>query len=259
MATGAAGMVRLKMRVIFALLLREMRTRFGKTPLGFVWAVIEPLSFVAGMSYVFVLMHRPAPYGSSMPLFFATGMLPFYLFRRTVTRLIPVLDRNEALFGTPGIAPTDAFFARTLLELITYITVMVITFSGLILLLGVAEPDRIYIMGMAIALLTLFAFGFGITSCLISLAFPLYGRLMNMLLRVLMFCSAVFMPLESTPVFIRDWFVWNPVVHGIELFRSGYYMSYRCSPLDVGYLLSVGLALTLVGLMTERSIRMRSE
>lgn len=259
MAAAVGTLVQSKARVVGALLMREMRTRFGRTPVGFWWAVAEPLALVAGMSYMFIVMQRPAPYGSSMPLFFATGMLPYYLFRRILSSLLTVLDRNEALFGAPGIAPVDAFAARTLMEVITYAAVMILTFGGMVVVLGVVEPDRIYVMGVAVLLLTLLGFGFGITSCLVAQFVPVYGKTMGLLNRALMFFSSIFMPLESTPTFLRDWIVWNPVAHGVELFRTGYYMGYRCSQLDVGYLFAFGLTLTMLGLVAERSLRMRGE
>jgi hypothetical protein len=44
---GVAEMFDLRSRMIGALLLREARTRFGRSSLGYLWAVIEPVSHVA--------------------------------------------------------------------------------------------------------------------------------------------------------------------------------------------------------------------
>ncbi len=50
-------------QVIHALILREIKSRFGRLKLGYLWAVFEPAAFVALFSLIFALAHETAPSG----------------------------------------------------------------------------------------------------------------------------------------------------------------------------------------------------
>ena len=83
----ASGAVATQARVIGALMLRELRVRFGRTKLGYLWAVLQPVGWIVMLSLVFGLIGRLPGFGDNMPLFFATGVLPFLLFQQTTAQL----------------------------------------------------------------------------------------------------------------------------------------------------------------------------
>ena len=68
MASSAGTMHRaaaVQGRVIFALMLREVRTRFGRTQVGYLWALLEPITYIATMTFVFDSVGRPPRAGDS--------------------------------------------------------------------------------------------------------------------------------------------------------------------------------------------------
>ena len=73
-------------RVVHALILREMRTRFGRAQLGYLWALIEPTLFVLIFFALFALRGRTAVSGMPIALFLLTGTIPFIMFRDTMMR-----------------------------------------------------------------------------------------------------------------------------------------------------------------------------
>ena len=62
-ATRFGEAITVQARVVFALVLREMRIRFGRTQFGCLWAVAEPLAFIAAFSSIFYFMDRHPPFG----------------------------------------------------------------------------------------------------------------------------------------------------------------------------------------------------
>src|SRR5439155_3924222 len=50
-----------QLRVIHALLIRETRTRFGESKLGYGWALLEPVLHILMLSLVFAVMMRGRP------------------------------------------------------------------------------------------------------------------------------------------------------------------------------------------------------
>ncbi|MFT7592933.1 MAG: capsular polysaccharide transport system permease protein, partial [Paracoccaceae bacterium] len=64
-----------------ALILREMSTRYGRTPGGYIWSILEPLAAILVLSVGFSLVMRTPSLGTSFLLFYATGYLPFNLYQ----------------------------------------------------------------------------------------------------------------------------------------------------------------------------------
>ena len=55
--------LRIQRRIIGALLLRELLTRFGRHNIGFLWLFVEPMLFTAGVLGIWTLYHRsPTPF-----------------------------------------------------------------------------------------------------------------------------------------------------------------------------------------------------
>ena len=53
-----SGALRIQLRVIFALLLRETRVAFGTSSLGYLWAILTPALGVGLLVLVFSLIDR---------------------------------------------------------------------------------------------------------------------------------------------------------------------------------------------------------
>ena len=75
---GFRARLRSQCRVIQALIIRETRTRFGDSKLGYGWAVLEPILHITMLSAVFSLMMqgRP-PIGTHFFIFYFTGLVRY--------------------------------------------------------------------------------------------------------------------------------------------------------------------------------------
>ena len=65
-------------RVVHALIIRETRTRFGDSKLGYGWALLEPIAHILMLSLVFaVLMRGRPPIGEEFFIFYYTGIIRY--------------------------------------------------------------------------------------------------------------------------------------------------------------------------------------
>ncbi|MFM9846392.1 MAG: ABC transporter permease [Hyphomicrobiaceae bacterium] len=245
-----------QMRVIGALILRETRSRFGRSQLGYLWAIAEPLLYIISLSLLFDAISRHSPFGSSVALFFATGLLPYQLFSRIASALTTAFDANEALLAYPIVKPVDTLIARAMLEIATAALVMILLFGGLVYFADAPEPESLHVMVVAILGLSLFGFGVGTINAVIGTLFVSWRQVYDVASRPLIIVCGVFFTLDTLPAGARDIVAYIPITHGIELFRSGYYSGYRSTVMDIGYLFVSGLVLCLVGLAAERIIRL---
>ena len=90
-------------RAVMALILREMATTYGRSPGGYLWAIIEPVFGIAILSLVFSALVRAPALGISFPMFYATGMLPFLLYSSVQGKVAGGLTYSRALLAYPDI------------------------------------------------------------------------------------------------------------------------------------------------------------
>ncbi|CVI20643.1 ABC-type polysaccharide/polyol phosphate export system protein, permease component [Agrobacterium fabacearum CFBP 5771] len=247
-------------RVVGALLVREMSTRFGSKPGGYVWAIIDPAGHIAFMSLIFMaITHTPA-LGKSFPLFFATGYLAFQFYAAMAGFLNGAIKANRTLLSYPNVAPIDTIVARYILQAGT---TSVVSFCVLgVILLTMDQP--VYLNWPAIIeaafAATVLGLGIGIFNNVATLRFPLYEQVFNIINRPMFLISGVFFLPDALPVPIRDIVLLNPLVHVVMLFRKGFYPEYRAEMMNMTYLYSFALTILFMGLLlfTRSSSVLRS-
>lgn len=254
----AAGFT-IQRRVINAVMLREVRTRFGRHQLGYVWAFAESLFWVLTFAGIHSAMGAHPPAGMDLLAFFATGIITFILFRSTLTRCQASIIGNRPLLFFPQVRPLDVAFARAMLEAATVVAVFVGLLSANALLIGelrVDDPLRV-LVGLAAAWLL----GLGLGMCFLglSLYFAVTDQLLPILLRPMFFISGLFFTLNDLPGELRDYLVYNPVIHAVELVRDGWFIGYQANHVDVWYLGGWILCSFYFGLLLERFARRRLE
>src|SRR6201987_6391707 len=84
-------------RVVGALLIREIYSRFGRESLGFAWIVAEPLVFAIPVLFVWRAVRDPNEHGISLMPFLWSGYLPLLLFRHLGDRILLFIRANVAL------------------------------------------------------------------------------------------------------------------------------------------------------------------
>ena len=249
------GLLLLQVRVIGALVLRETRATFGISRFGYLWAIVTPAASVAILVTIFSLVGRQSPFGGSLALFFATGILTLELFNKLSNTLMKTFVANHALFTYPLIKETDALFARLILISATYLLINVIFYSGLIAF-GLAElPDRPEQLLAAFSAIALLGFGFGTLNAVVATLWDSWLHIEKVLTRPLFFVSGVFYIPSRLPPEAIAFLKWNPVLHLVEWMRVGYYSNYESTVLVRAYPVAVGLALVLLGLAGERLYR----
>lgn len=236
------------MRVVGALLIREMSTRFGSKPGGYVWALIDPVGHIAFLSLIFMaITHTPA-LGTSFPLFFATGYLAFQFYSAMAGFLNGAIKANRTLLSYPNVAPIDTIVARYLLQAGTTAVVSFCVLCAIIVTLHTAPQLRWSLIIEAVVIATLLGLGVGLFNNVAMLRFPLYEQVFNIINRPMFMISGVFFLPDALPSPARDIVLVNPLVHVVMLFRQGFYPEYRGTGLDMTYLYTVSFSVLFVGL-----------
>ena len=241
-----------------ALLLREAVARmFGKRAAA-AWLLLEPVAGIAFMLLVFTVLRTRYIGGMDTALWLSSGLLAFYLFRRTANQGASAVGANLALYTYRQVKPVDTVLSRCVLEGLLMLLIASLVFVGLALAgVPLQLHDPLLVM-VSLTGLWLLGLGWGLAVSVATELVPETGNLLNLLLMPLMLISGAIFPLSAIPYPWREWLMWNPVAHGIEGVRAGISSYYHHVPeLSMNYLLGYTLVLVFLGLVLQRRFRSR--
>nr|WP_169618089.1 ABC transporter permease [Ruegeria sp. PR1b] len=237
------------LRTIGALILREMSTRYGRTPGGYIWAILEPLAAILFLALGFSLIMRTPSLGTSFLLFYASGYLPFTLYTSLSNMTARAIPFSAALLKYPAVTWIDAILARFILNSITQVLVGAILIGGILAIEDAhAVIDPISVIE-AVGLAMIFGLGVGAANCVLVNLFPLWDTAWGILNRPLFLASGVIYIYEDLPPQAQNLIWYNPLIHIIGLFRAGIYPTYSAAYVEPLYVILLSLVLLALGLV----------
>lgn len=239
-------------RVIAALLLREVITRYGRHGLGALWMALEPMLFTLGVAGLWYLTKMHV--FSNMPIiaFAITGYSSVLMWRNTANRCSKAIEPNLALMYHRNVKVIDIFLSRIVLEWVgatASITVLTLFFSG------IGAMDLPHDMWPVIAgwlLLAWFSLGVGLIVGAISERSETFERTWHVFTYLLFPLSGAMFMVHWLPKAAQEAIVWLPMVHGVEMIRHGYFGEIVPTHENPAYFALVNLVLTLIGLVLVR-------
>ncbi len=253
LARGAAVMG----RVIYALALRETRTRYGQHRAGYLWALAEPLFFIGTFFLMFWFANRTAPGGMEVIPFLATGVLGYDIAVKTMDRVSLSVEGNRPLLFYPHVQPLDVAFARALLEFATGVVVFAIILGAYSLWVGELVIDNFLVVLQGMTLAAVLGLSAGLVLCAVTVMNNAVQRIKGPLLRPLFWVSGLFFTANMVPSSAREYLMWNPVLHCTEIIRDGWFPQYHAHSASPTYVLIFSVVLMFIGLTLERRVRPR--
>jgi len=236
------------LRAIGALILREITTTYGRSPGGYIWAILEPAAGITLLTLVFSIGFRTPPLGTSFALFYAAGILPLMMYTDISTKLAQTIQFSRALLAYPRITFLDALIARFILNFLTQMMVHFIVLGFIVIFLQPTTTLDYSKIGQAYLLTVALAIGIGTLNSFLTLAYPIWQTAWAILNRPLFLISCVFFIFESVPQPYSDYLWFNPIVHIAGLMRDGFYPFYQPTYVSIAYPLAVSAMTTVAGL-----------
>jgi len=241
-------------RVIGALLMREILTRYGRHNIGFLWLFAEPMMFTLGVAALWTAAgaHRL----SSLPIvaFALTGYSMVLLWRSMPTRCISAIEPNLTLLYHRNVKIADVFFARLILEAGgTTISFVILTLA--FWLAGWIKPpeDLLQVAGGWL-MMAWFGAGLGVTMGVLSWKSEVVEKIWHPAAYLLFPASGAAFLVDALPPAAQDVVLLLPMVHATEYLREGFFGSVINAHYDLVYMASFNAALSIAGLLLLRSI-----
>ncbi|MGR3590555.1 MAG: ABC transporter permease [Limimaricola soesokkakensis] len=239
-------------RAIIALVLREMGTTYGRSPGGYVWAILQPIGALVIMSIAFSAVLRAPSLGTSFVLFYATGFLTFSGYGEIQNKVSNALRFSKSLLAYPRVTWIDTILARLVLAVLTKVTVGCIVFTAI---LSVVDTRAVLDIGHilnAVLMSSCIGLGVGLMNCLLNGLVPIWSNLWSIVTAPLFLASGVFFLYEDMPEFAQEILWWNPILHAVGEMRRGFYPTYEASYVSLSYGYGLSATLILLGLVFLR-------
>lgn len=258
-SAGVGAEMRRHGAIIWALVLRELATRYGRNNIGFLWVIAEPLLFCAAVLVLWNAIKPPFEHGLRITPFVVTGYMPIVLVRHMITYALTCVKSNASLLYHRRISLLHLFLSRALLEFIgvslAFLAVFVILAA-----FGLMEPPAN--LGLVYAgwlLLAWISFGLALIMGAVAELISIVERFVAALTYVLVPLSGTFYMAAWLPPEYRKMVLYLPFLHPVEMIRGGFFGGAVKVYYSVGYAAAWACALTFVGLLVLRFVRQRVE
>lgn len=246
---------RIQIKVIHALMIRELHTRFGRENIGFLWIMVEPLLFSGLVAIIWRLMKGPEEHGIGIIAFVVTGYIPITLFRHGVSRSVSLFVANSSLMYHRQVKILDFILARFIIELIGSMMAYVFIASILILFDEFPIPAQ---PGLLVAGWALYAF-FTLSLCFMIAPLSEMSAVLEKFMPVVTYIMIPFSGLFTmaswlTPT-MRDYLLWSPFVNAMEMMRKGIWGDQITAYYNIWNPLASSMVATVLGLALCRYVR----
>jgi capsular polysaccharide transport system permease protein len=242
-------------RVIGALMLRELTTRFGRENIGFLWIMVEPLLFAVLVGLLWRVMKGPTEYGLNIVAFVVSGYIPLVFFRSSVSRAVNAFTANGSLMYHRQIKVLDLILVRFAIELIGHM--MAYLFIGLALWPMGLFPTP-YDMGFFLIGWAYFAF-FTFSVTLVVAPLSEMSEILEKFIPVTNYLMVPFSGAFFLVGFLHGaavtFVLYSPAVHGMEMMRYGIFGPSINPHFDFLYPLMFNLPCMALGLFLCRAVR----
>lgn len=246
---------RVQVRVIHALMIRELTTRFGRENIGFLWIMVEPLLFAGLVAIMWRFMKGPEEHGISVVAFIVTGYIPITLFRHGVSRSISIFVANSSLLYHRQIKILDFVLVRFLIEMLGGMMAYVFIATVLIAFDLFPVPANIGLLIAGWFLYALFSFSLCLVIAPLSEMSEVMEKFIPVTTYIMIPVSGLFTMASWLTPTMRDYLLWSPFVNGMELMRAGIWGDKITAYYNIWNPIASSTVLIIIGLALCRNVR----
>jgi capsular polysaccharide transport system permease protein len=242
-------------RVIVALVIREIYSRFGRESLGFGWTVAEPLVFAVPVLLMWRALRPTHEHGILVMPFLWSGYLPLLLFRHLGGRILLFIRQNASLLYHRQVTILDIFIARSLLEIGSNLAALIVSFVIFYMLGAVNVPRDLPMFYLGYFFMIWWAIAIALIIGALSERTDWVQQIWLPYSYMYMIFSGFFYLADWLPPQVRTVALYQPYTQAYEMIRAGIFGNTIKTYGDPMYTTGVLAVLTLFGLWELRKGR----
>jgi len=230
--------------LIWTLALTELKLRYKRSALGFLWALFNPLLLMIVMTLVFSTLMRLSI--KNYAIFLFSALLPWTFFSQSLTYAVESIVGNGALLKKVRIANSIFPVAAVLSNLINFLLSLV---PLSLMLLPLKFPFHWTWLYLPVPLLTiiLFALGCAFFCAAANVFFRDVTHIIQIVLSTWFYFSPVIYPWDIVPARYQWLFRLNPMLYILNGFRLAIYQGALPSAESIAISLACAIGTLVVG------------
>ncbi|QGM98831.1 ABC transporter permease [Methylocystis parvus] len=243
-------------RIIAALILQDMRTRFGSSYLSYIIAILWPLTHFAVIVLGYAMLHFVAPVADDPIIFAATGALPYMLCLYPARLMSIAILQNRQVLAIPCVRPLHLLTARAVIEILSALLVSFLVFFVFYLLDYEIIPSNIVDAISALFATMYFGIGYGVFGIIIIAIFGYFANIVIIFsVIILYFASGIYIHPGTMTERALELEYYNPLFNCAVWMRSSYYVGFEDIAINKGIIFWAGTSFLCLGLIGERYLR----
>lgn len=237
--------------LVWYLVTRDLKVRYRRSVIGFVWTMLQPLLTMLVLQVVFSAIFRFDV--DNYPVYALAGILFWNFFSQSIITSMNSLRGNAGLV-TKLPVPTEVFPIATVLSGVVNLVLALVPMLALLVVTGHPIKPALLFLPVAIFIAMIFTLGAGLTLSPLAVLFHDTVELVGVFMTLLMYMTPSFYPMKIVP----EKFLWavrfNPVRSIMEVFRDPIY--YGKIPHLPHLTVAVGVSLVslAIGIYTYRKV-----
>ncbi|MFT8775276.1 MAG: ABC transporter permease [Gluconacetobacter liquefaciens] len=250
---------KIQYKVIHALILREIHTRYGRDNLGFLWLVGEPILFCSGVAIVWTAIRPAREHGLAMTAIVVTGYVPLTMWRHCLARAIKAYEANGSLLFHRQVTPFDIITARTFLEIIGTIMAGLFVALAAILLGFMKMPQDYGLILLGLTYQCFFCFATALIGAALSEMSDFIEKIVSIFSYLSLPFSGAFIMVAWLPLRYQWILLLSPMANNIEMVRGGQFGISASVRYDLFYNTWMTVLLLIIGILLTTNIRKHLE
>lgn len=206
--------------LVWTLVLRELKVRYRRSAIGFLWTMLQPLLTMLVLTLVFSTIFRFDI--DNYPVYALAGILFWNFFQQSIVTSMNSLRGNASLLTKLPI-PKEVFPLSTVISgLINFLLALVPLFL-IVLVTGHPFRPALLFLPVSILIAATFTLGAGLLLSPLAAFFTDIVEMVGVFMTLLMYMTPVFYPLSIVPEHLRWAVKYSPIRSILEVFRDPIY------------------------------------
>jgi ABC-2 type transport system permease protein len=210
--------------LVGALVSRDLKVRYRRSAIGFLWTMLQPLLMMLVLQTVFstIFLAESAEVPQNYEVYVLAGILFWNFFSQSIVASMNSLRGNAQLLQKLPV-PKVVFPLATVLSGLVNLVFALLPLLVLLVVTGHPLKPALLFLPVSILIVALFTLGAGLLLSPLAVFFSDVVELIGVLLTLMFYMTPVIYPKDIVPENLRWMVRFNPVRSILEVFRDPIY------------------------------------
>ncbi len=236
--------------LIWILVQRDLKVRYRRSAVGFLWTMLQPLMMMLVLNVVFSQIFRFNV--KNYPVYALAGLLFWNFFQQTIVASMNSLKGNANILQKLPV-PLAVFPIATVISSLVNLFFALVPLCAILLVTGHKFTWALFFLPVSILIAAIFTLGAGLILSPLAVFFSDVVELVGVVLQMLFYMTPIIYPKAIVEGTSFNWMVrFNPARSILEVFRDPIYYG-KIPPFDhLALALVIAVAVLAIGIVLFR-------